>query len=93
MAGLVQKFKDMLGAPEDEYEDEEYVDDRADEIISGPENHADTIRERETARRGGSTGGSSNKVVNIPATTQLQGVLFKPQRFGEETRPVADEPV
>ena len=82
MAGLVQKFKDMLGAPEDEYEDEEYVDDRADEIISGPDNHADTIRERETARRGGSTGGSSNKVVNIHATTQLQVVLFKPERFG-----------
>lgn len=91
MAGLVQKFKDMLGAPEDEYEDEEYVDDRADEIISGPDNHADTIRGRETARRGGSTGGSSNKVVNIHATTQLQVVLFKPERFGEETRAVADE--
>ena len=90
MAGLVQKFKDMLGAPEDEYEDEEYVDDRADEIISGPDNHADTIRERETARRGDSTGGS-NKVVNIHATTQLQVVLFKPERFGEETRAVADE--
>lgn len=91
MAGLVQKFKDMLGAPEDEYEDEEYGDDRADEIISGPENHADTIRERETARRGGSSGGNSNKVVNIHATTQLQVVLFKPERFGEETRAVADE--
>lgn len=90
MAGLVQRFKDMLGAPEDEYEDEDYVDDRADEIISGPDNHADTIRERETARRGGSTGGS-NKVVNIHATTQLQVVLFKPERFGEETRAVADE--
>ena len=90
MAGLVQKFRDMLGAPEDEYEDEEYVVDRADEIISGPENHADTIRERETARRGGGAGGS-NKVVNIHATTQLQVVLFKPERFGEETRAVADE--
>lgn len=91
MAGLVQKFKDMLGAPEDEYEDEEYGDDRADEIISGPENHADTIREREAVRRGGSSGGNSNKVVNIHATTQLQVVLFKPERFGEETRAVADE--
>lgn len=89
MAGLVQKFKDMLGAPEDEYEDEEYVDEHAEEIISGSENHADTIRERETARRGG--GPSNNKVVNIHATTQLQVVLFKPERFGEETRAVADE--
>lgn len=89
MAGLVQKFKDMLGAPEDEYEDEEYADEHAEEIISGSENHADTIRERETARRGGGT--SNNKVVNIHATTQLQVVLFKPERFGEETRAVADE--
>ncbi|WP_101696532.1 cell division protein SepF [Clostridium minihomine] len=90
MAGLVQKFKDMWGAPEDEYEDEEYVDDRADDIISGSDNHAETIREREMIKRN-SGSSSSNKVVNIHATTQLQVVLFKPERFGEETRAVADE--
>lgn len=89
MAGLVQKFKDMWSAPDDEYEDEDYGDDHADDIISGPENHADTMREREVTKRG--SGSSSNKVVNIHATTQLQVVLFKPERFGEETRAVADE--
>lgn len=89
MAGLVQKFKDMWGSPEDEYEDEDYVDDRGEDIISTPDNHAETIREREVVKRGSSSSGS--KVVNIHATTQLQVVLFKPERFGEETRAVADE--
>lgn len=88
MAGLVQKFKDMWGSPEDEYEDEDYVDDHGEDIISSPENHAETIREREVVKRGS---GSGSKVVNIHATTQLQVVLFKPERFGEETRAVADE--
>ena len=34
---------------------------------------------------------SENKVVNIHATTQLQVVVFHPERFGEETRNIADE--
>ena len=38
-----------------------------------------------------SMGASNNKVVNIHATTQLQVVLFKPERFGDETCAVADE--
>lgn len=33
----------------------------------------------------------SSKVVNINATTQLQVVVFRPNRFGEETRNIADE--
>ena len=35
--------------------------------------------------------GGGNKVVNINATTNLQVGLFKPERFGEETRTIADE--
>ncbi|MBQ4258304.1 MAG: cell division protein SepF [Clostridia bacterium] len=34
---------------------------------------------------------TENKVVNIHATTQLQVVVFHPERFGEETRNIADE--
>ena len=34
---------------------------------------------------------NNNKVVNINATTQLQVVVFRPDRFGEETRSIADE--
>ncbi|CDB24119.1 pF04472 family protein [Clostridium sp. CAG:557] len=30
-------------------------------------------------------------MVNIHATAQLQVVLFKPERFGEDTRAIADE--
>ena len=32
-----------------------------------------------------------NKVVNINATAKLQVALFKPERFGDETRAIADE--
>ena len=91
MSGLVQKFKDMWTPPEDEY-DYEYEDENAveeEEVISSRDERSD-YRERET-RRAPQNGGSGNKVVNIHATTQLQVVLFKPERFGEETRAVADE--
>ena len=86
MAGIMQKIKDMWNPPEDEY-DYEYDDTsiEEDDIITKREEHT----EREPARRSGST--PSNKVVNIHATAQLQVVLFKPERFGEETRAVADE--
>lgn len=43
---------------------------------------------RQTSAR---TASSSNKVVNINATARLQVVLFKPERFGEETRDIAVE--
>ena len=89
MSGLVQKFKDMWTPPEDEY-DYEYEDEtqtEEEEVISSREERPD-YRERDS-RRAPQNGG--NKVVNIHATTQLQVVLFKPERFGEETRAVADE--
>lgn len=86
MAGIMQKIKDMWNPPEDEY-DYEYDDAQVeeDDIITKREEHT----EREPSRRSGPS--SSNKVVNIHATAQLQVVLFKPERFGEETRAVADE--
>ena len=31
------------------------------------------------------------KMSNIHTTSQLQVVLFKPERFGEDTRAIADE--
>ena len=45
-------------------------------------------RERE---RTSSSSGPRNKVVNINATAKLQVGIFKPERFGEETRAIADE--
>ena len=105
MAGFVDKFKRMWDAPDDEYEYNEYGyndDEPAEEEDSFTRDYAssrdygssrrsssryddydDTTAIRESSRR--------NKVVNISATAKLQVALFKPERFGEETRNIADE--
>lgn len=80
MAGFVDKFKRMWDAPDDEYQYDEYG--YGDE---GSEENFDedvTVRDN-TARK--------SKVVNINATAKLAVALFKPERFGEETRAIADE--
>ena len=84
MAGIVNKFKRMWDAPDDEYEYDEYgyADDGDDYEEEEP------VRERP---RQTSNGSSRNKVVNINATAKLQVGIFKPERFGEETRTIADE--
>ncbi len=79
MAGFVDKFKRMWDAPDDEYEYDEYG--------YGEENTDNfdediTIRDNSTKK---------SKVVNINATAKLAVALFKPERFGEETRAIADE--
>ena len=98
MAGFVDKFKRMWDAPDDEYEYNEYDDNRD---IDAPD-------EEPEPRRSSSSSSSSryddfddfassresrrsNKVVNISATAKLSVALFKPERFGEETRNIADE--
>lgn len=78
MSGLVQKFKEMWVPPEDDYD---YEDERYEEVPSKNE-------PKSKANRSSAQG---NKVVNIHATAQLQVVLFKPERFGEDTRAIADE--
>lgn len=90
MAGLVQKFKNMWNPPDDEYDYDYDYEDSAPESAP-PEREEPREREvRDTIKRAPSSS-SNNKVVNIHATAQLQVVLFKPERFGEETRAVADE--
>ena len=80
MAGFVDKFKRMWDAPDDEYEYDEYgYADSSDDYEEEP------VKERERSV------GSRNKVVNINATAKLQVNIFKPERFGEETRGIADE--
>ncbi len=100
MAGFVDKFKRMWDAPDDEYEYNEYDDydrDRDDvpmedeprssrrssSASSSRYDDFDDLGSRESSRR--------NKVVNISATAKLSVALFKPERFGEETRNIADE--
>ena len=79
MAGFVDKFKRMWDAPDDEYQYDEYG--------YGEEN-ADNFDEDVTIRDNTSR---KSKVVNINATAKLAVALFKPERFGEETRAIADE--
>ena len=78
--GLMDKFKNFIGIPEDEYYEDEDVD-----FISNDNPRPEPVREEPTVhgeKRG-------NKVVNIHATTQLQVVLVKPERF-DDASAVAD---
>lgn len=81
MAGLVDKFKKMWDAPDDEYEYDEYgyADEENEDEYEEPAQE----REREV--------GGKSKVVNISAKAKLQVGIFKPERFGEDTRNIADE--
>ena len=92
MAGFVDKFKRMWDAPDDEYEYSDYDDYDEREAVEEPApsrrsssryDDFDDFGSRESSRR--------NKVVNISATAKLSVALFKPERFGEETRNIADE--
>ena len=80
MSGLVQKFKEMLTPPEDEF-DYEYEEHNFEDLSKKNEQKSSQTR----------ASAQNNKVVNIHATAQLQVVLFKPERFGEDTRAIADE--
>ncbi len=63
------KFKKIMGIPE-----EDYGDDDMDIIAKGGESEKPAVEAKKP-----------NKVVNINATTQLQVVLVKPERFDEAT--------
>lgn len=88
MAGIVNKFKRMWDAPDDEYEYDEYgySEEGEDDFEEAP---APRDRDRDRDRQPAPT--SKSKVVNINATAKLQVGIFKPERFGEETRSIADE--
>ena len=73
--GFMEKVKNMLTVPDDE----EYEDDEMDIISKREEKEAASP---ESSRR-------NNKVVNIHATTQLQVVLVKPERF-DDASSIAD---
>ncbi len=78
---MINKFKNFIGVPEDEYyeEDTEYEYDSAEEQDI-PTN---------TGSKASSDAPKQNKVLNIAATTQLQVVLVKPERF-EDASAIAD---
>ncbi|HJD21609.1 MAG TPA: cell division protein SepF [Candidatus Gemmiger faecigallinarum] len=82
---MFEGFKNMLGINQDP-EDDEYLDNGEDEVFAGNNQgqaaqdayaQADAPRQRD-------------RVVNINATTQLQVVLVKPERF-EDASAIADQ--
>lgn len=97
MAGFVDKFKRMWDAPDDEfdgynqyddYNDDDSVDDESSSRRSSSSSRYDDFDDYSSARE---SRRGNNKVVNISATAKLSVALFKPERFGEETRNIADE--
>jgi cell division inhibitor SepF len=92
MAGLVEKFKNMWDAPEDEYEESDYpADEEQENAMDGQNQNKEPETAPRDSNRRAPNGNPGNKVVNIHATAQLQVVLFKPEHFGEETCNIADE--
>ncbi len=73
---IVDKFKNFVGIPEDDY----YEDDEEMDFVT-PNKTPEYTAPAETTKR--------NKVVNIAATTQLSVVLVKPERF-EDASGIAD---
>lgn len=72
--GIVDKFKNFIGYPDESYYGEE-DEEAGDNVLSVAQAPSSSDR--------------SNKVVNIHATTQLQVVLVKPERF-EDASGIAD---
>ena len=82
---MFEGFKNMLGINQDP-EDDEYLDGGEDEVFAGGnqgQTALDAYAQTEETRQ-------RNKVVNINATTQLQVVLVKPERF-EDASAIADQ--
>ncbi|MGI5967991.1 MULTISPECIES: cell division protein SepF [Anaerotruncus] len=79
--GIMDKFKNFIGIPEDEYYEDD-VDFISNETPRAEAPAEDSPVHTESGKRG-------NKVVNIHATTQLQVVLVKPERF-DDASTVAD---
>ncbi|MBQ9414013.1 MAG: cell division protein SepF [Clostridia bacterium] len=78
--GLFEKLKRLFTGTEDEEYDD--YDQETDFVSRSSERHSER---RETT----TTDSRRNKVVNIHATTQLQVVLVKPERF-DDSSSIAD---
>ncbi len=77
-------LKNVLGINQDP-DGDAYIDDTEDEIFAGGQGGAPApeYAQQEPAQQ-------RNKVVNINATTQLQVVLVKPERF-DDASAIADQ--
>ncbi|MEG1773342.1 MAG: cell division protein SepF [Oscillospiraceae bacterium] len=85
--GMMDKFRNFMGMPEEEneYDDEDDVDfvqpKQQRERASSSTQDLPVYDDADLIKR--------NKVVNIAATTQLQVVLVKPERF-DDASAIAD---
>lgn len=77
---MFDSLKSKLGIDPDA---DSYVDDTEDDVFPGGQGGAQEYTQQEVKQHG-------NKVVNINATTQLQVVLVKPERF-EDASTIADQ--
>ena len=77
---MFDSLKSKLGIDPDA---DSYVDDTEDDVFPGGQGSAQEYTQQEVKQH-------SNKVVNINATTQLQVVLVKPERF-EDASTIADQ--
>ena len=77
---MFDSLKSKLGIDPDA---DSYVDDTEDDVFPGGQGGAQEYTQKEVKQH-------SNKVVNINATTQLQVVLVKPERF-EDASTIADQ--
>ena len=77
---MFDSLKSKLGIDPDAVS---YVDDTEDDVFPGGQGGAQEYTQQEVKQH-------SNKVVNINATTQLQVVLVKPERF-EDASTIADQ--
>ena len=92
--GFMDKFKGFMGVPDDEYFDEdderdEYEEDSYEEEDEKPSRSVRDTGFYDTDSDTNIRSSRDNKVVNIHATTQLQVVLVKPERF-EDASGIAD---
>lgn len=79
--GMFEKFKGIMGVPED--------DDVYDDEVDFISNNRNTYVPQDDYEPEQPSATKRNKVVNINATTQLQVVLVKPERF-DDASTVAD---
>lgn len=92
--GFVDKIKNMISVPEDDYYDDmpeetnfaKNASEPVDDISSSSGYHGSYSSAQPAPSYSGE---KRNKVVNIHATTQLQVVLVKPERF-DDAPSVAD---
>ena len=83
---FMEKIKSIMVSEEEDYEEEEV--DVFPQSSAKEQRHNESFDYDAPAPKGNASN-KSNKVVNIHATTQLQVVLVKPERF-EDASSVAD---